>query len=217
MATAAGLRTARQLVPAPLCGHSVVAEIGASVEQVWDTLHEITLRDMPATAALLAARALPSAPVRRRRRNSELMDTPLLTLMRDTRFTTIHEERPNLLTLGIIGQFWRLSGGADAPWQSREDFLTFDEPGYIKTAFDFVLTAKPHGTRLTTDTWNVATDPDSARKFLRYWRVVGWGSRLIRNDMVRAVRRKATGHFGGAPTATTIDIDAGDSDPRPDR
>ena len=91
----------------------------------------------------------------------------------------------------IVGQFWRLTGGNDAAVKDPATFVDFDEPGFVKSAIDFVLVPHGSGTRLTTNTCNRATDESTARSFRNYWRVIGLGSKLIRLDMLRAVRRRA--------------------------
>jgi hypothetical protein len=108
-----------------------------------------------------------------------------------SRFIILHSEPDRILTLGIVGQFWRLTGGNDAAVNDPATFVDFDEPGFVKSAIDFVLIPHGSGTRLTTNTCNRATDDSTARSFRNYWRVIGLGSKLIRLDMLRAVRRRA--------------------------
>ncbi len=103
----------------------------------------------------------------------------------------LHSEPDRILTLGIVGQFWRLTGGNDATVEDRATFVDFVEPGFVKSAIDFVLVPHGSGTRLTTNTCNRATDGSTAGLFRNYWRVIGLGSKLIRLDMLRAVRRRA--------------------------
>ena len=96
-----------------------------------------------------------------------------------------------MLVLGIVGQFWKLSGGDDIEIGGADDFEAFDEPGYVKSAVDFVVEPTTTGARLSTETRNTTTDEVAARNFGRYWALVGWGSKLTRKDMLRAVKRRA--------------------------
>jgi hypothetical protein len=111
--------------------------------------------------------------------------------MATTRFVVLHETPGELLTLGLIGQPWRLDGGEDVELDGPESFVGFVEPGFVKVAFDFRLEPVSVGTLLTTVTANAVTDPATGRRFSRYWRLIGSGSKMIRVDMLRAIRRRA--------------------------
>ena len=69
--------------------------------------------------------------------------------------------------------------------------MAYDQPGFLKSAIDFLLVPHGSGTRLTTQTCNRATDETTARLFRRYWRVVGVGSKFVRVDMLAAIHRRA--------------------------
>jgi len=91
-------------------------------------------------------------------------------------------------------------GAAARPW-ARDVTFSAIEPGSFK-AFDesdlvkivWSLEVEPRGeerTLLRTETRAVATDPESRKKFMRYWIVFSPGIRLIRWFMLRAVKREA--------------------------
>ena len=61
-------------------------------------------------------------------------------------------ERPDELVVGGIGRFWR-PGGAVCSGQPPAEFAAFDEPGFVKAAFDFRRPeSRPDRLRLTTET-----------------------------------------------------------------
>jgi hypothetical protein len=184
-------RTADDFLPGSDSGSRTSLVIEAAPEAVWRGLHSFTLRDMPATAVLLAVRSLPALVGRRSGGSSDLLGRPMLELMTGTRFVVLHETPGELLTLGLIGQPWKLDGGDDVEVDGPEAFVAFADPGYVKVAFDFRFEPCSVGTLLTTVTTNAATDADSARRFSRYWRLIGPGSKLIRLDMLRAIRRRS--------------------------
>ena len=75
------------------------------------------------------------------------------------------------LAFGAIGKIWQ----PDIAWKTvaREEFLTFDEPGYAKIAAGFSV--RPYGldrTILSYEARTVGTNTQATRKFLRYWRIV---------------------------------------------
>ena len=182
-----------EFIPSSKHGNLTALDIDAPPDRVWSALHEIRLADCRLTTALLAVRSI---PVRIRRRGAldaaVPRQTPAIEAMAGSRFGILHEEAGSELVIGVIGQFWRLSGGHDASFEGAKGFLAFDTSGYVKVAMDFRIEATATGTRLSTETRCVSTDPATARTFGRYWKVIGIGSKAIRIDLLRAVRRSVS-------------------------
>jgi hypothetical protein len=95
------------------------------------------------------------------------------------------------IVVGLIGEFWKLRGGRRVAVQSREHFTAFNDPGFAVSTLSFHIGAERSGSRVTTITRVRTTDPQSRRAFLRYWRVVGTGSGVLRRTWLRAVRTRA--------------------------
>jgi hypothetical protein len=75
------------------------------------------------------------------------------------------------IAFGAVGVFWTSS----IRWHevTREEFARFTEPGYGKIGCNF--TVRPYGAQRTLLTYEcrvVTTDPESRRKFARYWRLI---------------------------------------------
>jgi len=136
----------------------------------------LTVREVPTIRWLMALRSLGRSPLS--------ADRPVLDGFVAMRFVTFAEAEDELVVVAV-GRFWRLDGGLRRI--DAADFAAFDEPGWAKVAFNF----RAEGGRLSTETRIRATDPDSRRKFGRYWRLVMPGSALIRRDWLRAARRRA--------------------------
>ena len=73
---------------------------------------------------------------------------------------------------GAIGAVWQ----PDIEWveTGADSFRSFDRPGYAKIAAG--ISVRPYGsgrTLLTYEARTATTDPDSRRRFRRYWRLVG--------------------------------------------
>ena len=66
-------------------------------------------------------------------------DVPLLESMSRDRFVTLDEVPTDEVTLGVIGQFWKPAGGADAPSPTRPSFW--------------------RSTRLDTSSWRSTSEP----------------------------------------------------------
>jgi hypothetical protein len=163
--------------------------VAASPERVIEVARELTWRDVPVFAALMALRSLPAmlAGHRPSASNTIVADFERAGFM-------ALAERSDELVFGAVGRFWRPTGGLRRV--RAADFRAFDEPGFAKVAFDF--RAEPAGsasgaaqTRLITETRVLATDASARRPFLRYWRVIHPGSAFIRRLWLRAIRFRA--------------------------
>lgn len=82
------------------------------------------------------------------------------------------EEPGAEIVLGLIGRFWRPTGGLVrfAP----DEFTAFRRPGYAKAAWNFRVRRDGEGrVQVVTQTRVQATDEKSLKSFRRYWRVIG--------------------------------------------
>jgi len=100
-------------------------------------------------------------------------------------------ETPHVeMALGMVGRPWTKGATPSTP-VTPETFRDFAEPGFAKIATSFRVAPYGSGsTILTTETRVVLTDPESRRQFLRYWRVVGPFSHLIRWKALRMLDRR---------------------------
>jgi hypothetical protein len=86
-----------------------------------------------------------------------------------------------------------LAGNKPAAVRTREDFLSFAEPGYAKAAIAFLVRPERGGSRVITETRVAGTSPDATRAMRRYWRAIRLGSGAIRRSWLAAIRRRAVG------------------------
>jgi hypothetical protein len=75
--------------------------------------------------------------------------------------------------------------------RTREEYLSFDEPGYAKAAISFLVFPERGGSRVITETRVAGTSPDATRAMLRYWRAIRLGSGAIRRSWLAGIRRRA--------------------------
>jgi hypothetical protein len=181
--------------------HDVAASytvgVAAPPERVWAAVRALEMRGSPIVRGLFLLRSLPAllAHPRRtlaaRREGRRGLGLTLDQLLRGG-FTLLGEHPGEELLLGLVGRFWRTDGGivrvAAGEWREWE------RPGYAKAAWNFTLAPGADGAvRLATETRVRCTDEESRRRFLRYWRLVGPFSGIIRRDVLRSVRRAAEG------------------------
>lgn len=104
-------------------------------------------------------------------------------------------QRPDReIAFGAVGRFWQPT----IEWLdvAAGDFKDFDEPGWGKIAAS--ISVLPYGqsdTLLTYECRTVTTDPESRRRFLRYWRLV--------RPFVGHVLRATLGQIGVNATAAS--------------
>jgi hypothetical protein len=168
------------------------ATIAASADQVWAALAQVTTGELGLFRLLMGVRVLPGRLVRSPRARFDA-DEPLLGWAVRFGFTILAVDARRELVFGAIGQPWRPAGGRGVAVADGSDFAAFDRAGYAKMAVNFRLEPVAGGsaTRLTTETRVACTDPTSARRFARYWRLIRPASGAIRRGWLTAIKRRA--------------------------
>jgi hypothetical protein len=184
--------------------------IAATPDQVWAALSQVTVGELRLFRLLMGVHVLPGRLVRSPGARSDA-DEPLLGWAVRFGFTILGEDAPRELVFGAIGQPWRLAGGRGATVAGGQDFAAFDQAGHAKLAANFRLAPTVGGSaiQLSTETRVACTDPASARRFARYWRLIrpasgGDPSQLARGDQAprRTIRGRPSRPRGaGALTA----------------
>jgi hypothetical protein len=105
------------------------------------------------------------------------------------RFTLIDEKPGEEFVLGIMGRFWRLTGGLVPAGAER--LRQLPGPGVAQGIWNFRVDPSGEGSLLSTETRVRCGDEATRISFLRYWRVIRPASGLIRISMLRQVRRSA--------------------------
>lgn len=111
-------------------------------------------------------------------------------------FFQLAEAAPREIVAGVMGSFWRLRGNLVEG--DRDQFFAPLRPGSARAAWSFRVDRDGPGSRLTTETRVLCADDASRRRLLRYWRVVGPFSGLIRREALRLIRARA--QFMGSAT-----------------
>lgn len=121
----------------------------------------IRLRDLPARLRLGPRRAIPPA------------HQALTSEQYRQAFLLIDEDPGTEVVIGMIGKFMSLTQLEFRRFDPPQ-FAGFGDPGFGKVATSFLVL--PYGARrslLCTETRTATTDPASARRFRRYWAVIG--------------------------------------------
>lgn len=181
----------------PAARHQMRASItmAGSSESAWDAIRALTPRDLVIARTLMALRALPGALLGRGEAHSVRgldRSRPLLEQFEEAGFRMLVEQRPHLLLAGAAGQPWRLGGGESFSPRTVHELREFKEPGFVKIALTFEVADIGAGVSVSTETRVEPTDTSAARAFGRYWTVIRLGSRVVRADMLRGVKRRCT-------------------------
>lgn len=171
--------------------HAVI--VRASPDVAFAAVRRIDLgRSLP-IRALLALRGLPAlVGGQAGRRRSWTLDDIM-----EAGFVLLAEEPGVELVLGVVGRFWKPTGGVVRV--SAEDFVGFDRPGLAKGAWNFLVQPVGEGrVRVTTETRVSCTDQASRTSFLRYWRMIRPFSGFIRSRALALVRAEAEREAGRA-------------------
>jgi hypothetical protein len=165
--------------------------VAAPLEVAFAAVKQVTVGEIRLLKPLEALRALPGLLARRP------VCRPDPSARALEQFTTgvvpLGEYAGTEIAAGAIGSFWRLVGNETAEVRTREEYLSFDEPGYAKAAISFLVHPERGGSRVITETRVVGTSPGATRALLRYWRAIRLGSGAIRRSWLAAIRRRAVG------------------------
>lgn len=157
----------------------VVAD--ADVATTWQALREFDLMQVhtPLMDAAVFLRGVPARVGARFGRATQAEPAPRrLTLTDDgvglEGWLSLGESGEREIAFGAVGRFWQ----PDIQWydvstMTPEQFAAFDEPGWGRIAANFSL--RHYGTARTLISYEARTatgDPDSQRRFARYWLIV---------------------------------------------
>ncbi|MEW5725399.1 MAG: hypothetical protein AB1896_19965 [Thermodesulfobacteriota bacterium] len=105
-------------------------------------------------------------------------------------FLSLGERPDREVVFGLAGRPWERHVGLLR--LDRSAFQVFDQPGFVKVAAHFLLEPSgPAVTRLGTETRVLCLGWEARRRFRRYWLGINLGSRLIRREMLRVIKRSA--------------------------
>lgn len=176
--------------------------IRATPAAVYDAFKALTLGEMGIAALLFAIRSLPARFSGRPGLPSR-SEQPVLDQFLDLGFGILGDVPGREIVVGHIGRMWRFRGPV-LRITSPDAFVAFDEPGFVKVAMTFLVSATGDATLAETETRVLATDDLARRGFRRYWLVIRPFSGLIRRIWLRAVARRAGRTSRPVPLVLTL-------------
>jgi hypothetical protein len=105
-------------------------------------------------------------------------------------WVVLGERPPQEVAIGVVGRFW----AGETSWRTLDarDFAGFAQPGFAKIVAAFSL--RPYGVGrvlVSYECRTLATDPQSRRAFLRYWRPLSPFVGIVLRAQLRIVARTA--------------------------
>lgn len=160
--------------------------VDAPVEYAYRAVRGVDLGKSGPIRALFALRGIPSL-VRGRPRGVRSMT--LDDLIRGG-FVLLAEDPPREIVLGVVGTFWKPTGGVRRVPAS--EFAELSDHGEAKAAWNFrVESVTDSRSVVYTETRVRCADESTRRKFLLYWAAIGPFSGYIRRRALHLVRTDA--------------------------
>jgi hypothetical protein len=156
---------------------------------VWtaDLGSPLIIRILLALRRLPACLAHPATGLQRLRLLSPSSGLTLPSLL-DAGFCLLAQEPDREILLGLVGQFWTVSGNIEPT--DPERFRRPLRGGTARAAWNFTIEAcAPGQTILRTETRVHCSDPRTAARFRCYWLVIRPFSGLIRRLMLGSIAR----------------------------
>jgi hypothetical protein len=142
-----------------------VITVQAPPDRVYAAIHATHAGELsPLVNLMLSMRDLP-ARLLRKAKPRLVDDKPFLQQLFDSDFIPLGEITDREVVFGMIGQFWKLTGGDSPPIASPDQYLACDGPHYAKVATNLLISADaaPGTVRLSTETRIHVFDPKTRR------------------------------------------------------
>jgi hypothetical protein len=190
-----------RLIPEPGLREVDSVELAMPAAEAWELVRHADIADSAVLHALFAIRTLPD---RLRRRTPD----PIVTGLDDFAstperpgFQVLVDDPPHEVAVGAIGAVWR----PRIPFVHVDDataFAAYATPGVVRVAWSISVQAfGPDTSMVRLEVRVDATDPESWRRFTRYFRFIGPESRFLRRRLLSQLARR--GEHVAAATLTT--------------
>ena len=164
--------------------HEVRVDAPASI--TWASALDTALQDSAVVRAIVRSRELLMGAGR----TSEWPTGGIVEQLKAWGWTTLVEEPGRAVVLGTVTQPWR--GDVDFLGLSRDEFVTFDTPGYVKIVTAIAVEPGDVDSSVARVQTRVGTTNDAARaRFRVYWSFFSPGIMVIRHALLHLVKHAA--------------------------
>jgi hypothetical protein len=184
-----------RLVPEPRLVEINRIDLAAPAARVWNRLRHGALGQSRLTRVLFAVRTLASRHDPAARQPGSVRLDDMRSSPDSPGFQILADDAPREVAVGAIGKVWR----PDIPFVHVADaaaYAAFATPDFVKVAWAIRVSPLDANTsHVELEVRVTATTARAWRRFRRYFRVIGPGSRYIRRTLLRALARE----LGEAP------------------
>jgi hypothetical protein len=164
--------------------------VGAPLEKTFAAVKELLPSELsPLVYLMLNLRELPGM-LMGKSALAKAGSKPFLPQLYEEGFIPLAEVDGEIV-FGLIGQFWKLTGGESVTVSDARGFKDFNRSGFAKVAANLAVCPIGDRTILSTETRISAPDEGTRKKFAFYWRVISFGSGWIRLMWLNAINRRA--------------------------
>ncbi len=176
-----------RFIPSPRLCEIDHVEVNCPIDRAWTAVRHVDMARSPVVRGLFAVRTLPQR-LRGRTSTAESLRIDDITANADG-FRILDERPGESVTVGAIGKVWQ----PNIPFVQvpAERFAAFDEPGWVKVAWELrCMAVSDATTQIAVEVRVSATDDGSWRRFKRYFLLIGPFSRFIRRHMLGMLARQ---------------------------
>jgi hypothetical protein len=156
--------------------HSI--KIKTSPEQIFAKICEMNFTGSFVTRLLFALRGFPKKT------------TTGIERLQDVGFVILEVVPNHEVILGLIGQFWKLSGNIQKV--TRSGFLVFENPDFAKATWNFKIIRESEEMQvLLTETRILCPSEPARKRFTLYWRIIKPFSGIIRKQMLKQLKKQS--------------------------
>ena len=167
--------------------------LNASPEKVKQVLQVTGVKDIPVANFLMKIRGIADEDVDLSdRASNNLVSTGTISTPDFNFFVVAPDEWITVMILKSVIITNNANQPAPPEISVLEQFMSFNEPGYVKVAVNFrFISTNNNETILTTETRNNGITHKDNRVFGYYWRIIYPGSAIIRRVWLDTIKKKA--------------------------
>jgi hypothetical protein len=179
-----------RLIPMPRLVEVDHVDLDAPPDRVWELVRHGQLGNTPLTRALFALRSLPGRLGGQPPAKASFSVDDLVSSPASPGFQVLIDHPPREVAVGAIGKVWQ----GEIPFvhvDSVDAFASFAIADHARVAWSIrVVPRGEASSRVELEVRVDTTDEESWKKFRRYFRFIGIGSRFIRHTLLASLAKE---------------------------